>query len=115
MPKCPSCDHFNRPSATQCEKCGVQIEKPASSTPAAEPGSLEADIFALMQGGKKIEAIKVYRQRAGVDLHEAKKFVESLATKHGVAPSTGGCLGVVLLMLLASAVFTGAVCVLAVS
>ena len=43
-----------------------------------------------MQGQKKIQAIKLYRERTGIGLKEAKDFVEALAAKHGVAPG-GGC------------------------
>jgi hypothetical protein len=118
MAKCPFCDHLNRTGVVQCESCGAQLQSPANSNgdcdappppPAPEPGSLEADVLALMQGQKKIEAIKLYRQRTGGDLLEAKKAVEALAAKHGIAPSSGGCAGVVLLMLLTGAAAVGTV------
>jgi hypothetical protein len=115
MPKCSFCGHFDRTGAAQCEECGAQLtdvaDSDAASTPppaAPDPGSLEADVLALMQGQKKIEAIKLCRERTGVGLKEAKDFVEALAAKHGVAPSSGGCASVVLLMLLTSATVAGA-------
>jgi hypothetical protein len=121
MPKCSFCGHFNRTGAAQCEECGAQLtnvaNNDADSTPppaAPESGSLEADVLALMQGQKKIQAIKLYRERTGVGLKEAKDFVESLAAKHGVPSSSGGCAGVVLLMLLAGATVAGAAWSLAV-
>ena len=100
MAKCPFCDHFNRTDATQCEKCRAPLQTsvpsgsdatPAEPEAALEPGSLEADILELMQGHKKIEAIKLYRERTGVGLKEAKDFVEALAAKHGIPPGAGGC------------------------
>jgi ribosomal protein L7/L12 len=115
MPKCPFCEHFNRTGAAQCEECGAQLQDAADSDAASTPppaapdaGSLEADVLALMQGNKKIQAIKLYRERTGVGLKEAKDFVEALAANHGVAPSSGGCAGMVLLMLLAGATVAGA-------
>jgi len=36
------------------------------------------EIMNLMREGKKIQAIKLYRQETGVGLKQAKEFVESL-------------------------------------
>jgi ribosomal protein L7/L12 len=38
-------------------------------------------IIELMQSGRKIQAIKLYRQQTGVGLKEAKDYVESLQIK----------------------------------
>jgi hypothetical protein len=117
MAQCPFCNHFNRTDATQCEECRAPLQTTAvggsdSAAPAPvavpEPGSLEADVLGLMQGQQKIKAIKLYRERTGVGLKEAKDFVEALAAKHGVAPSAGGCAGMVLLMLITGAAVAGA-------
>jgi hypothetical protein len=56
-----------------------------------------------MQGRKKIEAIKLYRQQTGAGLKEAKDAVEALAAKHGIIAAKGaGCAGMVLLMVVVS-------------
>ncbi len=82
----------------------------AEPPPAPEPGSLEADILALVQGQQKIQAIKLYREKAGVGLKEAKDFVEALAAKYGIAPGQNvGCGSVVLLMITAGAAIASAV------
>ena len=39
-------------------------------------GGLDADIQALVSSGKKINAIKLYRERTGVGLAEAKDAIE---------------------------------------
>lgn len=43
-----------------------------------EPEDTDAVIISLVEKGKKIEAIKLYRREAGVGLKEAKDYVESL-------------------------------------
>ncbi len=99
----------------RCEKCkaplqtSVPVSSSAEESPAVEapaPGSLEADVLALMQGGKKIQAVKLCRERKGIDLKAAKDYVESLAAKHGVKPNSG-CGGVVLLFLIVGATMAG--------
>ena len=67
--------------------------------------------LALLQNGRKIEAIKVYRERHGVGLKEAKDAVEELAGRHGIAAQGSGCAGVVLLGVLGAA--AGVACLLA--
>ena len=52
-----------------------------------------------MKQGQKIAAIKLYREKTGIGLKEAKDFIEALAAdQHIVAASKSGCLGVVLLL-----------------
>lgn len=70
---------------------------PAAEAP-AEVGAA-AEIVALLEAGRKIEAIKLYRKQTGGDLKDAKDAVERLAADHRIAsPSKSGCLGVVLLV-----------------
>ena len=71
--------------------------------PTKEPvdSALENEIVLLLQGNKKIEAIKVYRERTGVGLKEAKDAVEAVAGQRGL-PSRAGCLGTVLLLMAGS-------------
>ena len=45
--------------------------------PPAEPGLVEVDAF--LREGKKLHAIKAYRDRTGASLPEAKDFVERVA------------------------------------
>ncbi len=149
MPKCPGCGQENAEGTPLCRECGASIPQPFSQQGAddvsaddadvlqlmrdgkkieavkryrelhgvglkeakdavealeagrqpAAPASPEedADVLALMQDGKKIGAIKVYRERYGVGLKEAKDAVEALARQHGIAAQGSGCAGVVLL------------------
>jgi ribosomal protein L7/L12 len=61
---------------------------------------LEREIVPLLEQGKKIEAVKLYREKAGAGLKEAKDAVEALAAeRHITVPLRSGCLGVVLFIL----------------
>ena len=44
---------------------------------------LQREIVEAAQAGRKIEAIKLYRQSSGVGLKEAKDFVEALQRRAG--------------------------------
>ena len=51
--------------------------------------------------GKKIAAIKLYREKTGVHLKQAKDFIDALAADRRISvPSSSGCLGVFLLLVL---------------
>lgn len=52
------------------------LEVSAKFQPA--PASMDADVLALAQAGEKIQAIKVYRDKHGVGLREAKDAVEAM-------------------------------------
>lgn len=73
-------------------------------TPAPDDGSgsaFEQEIVTLIEQGKRIEAIKLYRQRMGVGLKEAKDAVDELAARHGFATKGISCAGLVVFGLLA--------------
>lgn len=42
------------------------------------PNNVDPEIFKLVQAGKTIEAIKLYREKTGADLRTAKDFIESM-------------------------------------
>ena len=60
------------------------------------PEGFEGEVLRLLGAGKKIPAIKLYRERTGVGLKEAKDAVEALGEKHGLVVRGSGCLGAVL-------------------
>jgi kynurenine formamidase len=73
-------------------------EPPA--TKQAGDSSFETEIISFLQGGKKIQAIKLYREKTGVGLKEAKDFIEALAADRRIATAPrSGCMGVVLLLI----------------
>jgi ribosomal protein L7/L12 len=80
------------------------------STPAEMTDDLEAELLRLLGRGDKLEAVKLYRDQKGTSLLEAKQAVESLAARHGLETQRGGCLGVVLAVVLAAVTFGMAIC-----
>lgn len=57
----------------------LEIRDPASYSDYAQPeGDQFADVRAYLRAGKKIQAIKVYRELTGVGLKEAKDAVERM-------------------------------------
>ena len=84
-------------------KNAVESIQRATSPP--EPASdMDVELLRLLEAGKKLEAVKIYKQRTGVQLIEAKQAVEALARRHGIAAQNGGCFGVLLAVLLAAVV-----------
>ena len=72
--------------AVEAMESGQRLERRSPNTDGIEPDSLERQVLALMQGQKKIQAIKLYRQQTGVGLKEAKDAVESLAATNRISP-----------------------------
>lgn len=69
-------------------------------TPHAVLTTVNQDVVSLVREGKKIAAIKLYREKTGVDLAEAKAAVETLASEHGIEIRGSGCAGVSALIFL---------------
>lgn len=68
-------------------------------TKRAMDSTLEQEVVSLLEQGKKIRAIKVYRERTGSGLKEAKEAIEVIAAEHRViVPSGSGCLEVLVLI-----------------
>jgi len=62
------------------------------------PPEARNEIERLLHEGKKIEAIKVYRNHSDATLKQAKEAVESVASGMGIKSATG-CLTLVLLLI----------------
>jgi len=65
-----------------CRACKGKVSSEATLCPhCGQPNPYEdqlGHVRALVAGGQKIEAVKVYRELTGCDLAEAKTFVDSL-------------------------------------
>jgi ribosomal protein L7/L12 len=64
--------------------------------PVADAKDLESTILAMLRRNEKIGAIKLYRDRAGSGLKEAKEAVEEVGRRNGIVPQGGGCAGTIL-------------------
>ena len=71
---CSSCSHENPDDVERCRECGTLLDA---------PDPVEADIQFLLKAGRKIEAIKLYRERTGAGLKEAKEAVEAIDEGRG--------------------------------
>jgi len=141
MIRCALCDHKNPSGATSCANCGAELpgslqaghesvdetltalirkgqkieaiklyrERTGSGlkeakdavealergerlpTPTAILTTVDQDVVSLLREGKKIDAIKLYRDKTGVGLAEAKQAVEALARNHGIQSRASGC------------------------
>ena len=112
MARCRFCNYKNPPAASTCGKCGAsfaidhddQRQVPNSSSEAdpapAQAGGIEGQVLTLLRAGRKIQAIKRYRELTGAGLREAKDRVESLAEEHNISADQGsGCAAAVLVAL----------------
>lgn len=87
-------DGVDSPAASQL------LDEADSPRGGAQPagGVDEEQLLALLRAGKKIEAIKVYREAHGVGLRDAKLAVDAIARSAGII-AKAGCAGMVLLLL----------------
>ena len=93
--KCPSCGAPLEAisEVMRCPYCGTHVSfqsgknNVGASTPASTPVNVPADpsvtqlvdkLVAMCRAGQKIQAIKLYRERTGGSLTEAKNAVEDL-------------------------------------
>ena len=68
---------------------------------------LRNEIVEQLQAGKKIHAVKVYRDATSTSLRQAKDAVEAIGRENGVESGSSGfgCVAVVLALLVAGSVF----------
>jgi ribosomal protein L7/L12 len=85
MPKCAQCGLENVEGTPICRECGATLSL-ATDAEVADVSADDARVVELIREGKKIAAIKVYRECHGVGLAEAKAAVETLA--EGGTPAT---------------------------
>jgi ribosomal protein L7/L12 len=79
-------------------KEAVEMLEREGRLPVAERRGLpnvSEEIVSLLEQGRKIEAIKLYREQSGAGLKEAKEAVEEIGRQRGIAMKSG-CLGVIL-------------------
>jgi ribosomal protein L7/L12 len=77
MPQCSFCQKEVPVAAERCPHCGAWLSQ-SVAVPKPNPASLADSIRSLLKAGRKIEAIKIFREQTGFGLAEAKAAVERL-------------------------------------
>lgn len=90
MLNCVFCNQALSTTDKTCPRCGAALpEIDSGSEPdTSSPPATREDMFSLLQEGRKIEAIRLYREQTGAGLAEAKAAVEAL--ERGVSPPALG-------------------------
>lgn len=63
------------------QRPGLVVPPPAAISSSA----LDLEVVGLLRQDQKIQAIKLYRERTGLGLKEAKEAVERIGAQHGIA------------------------------
>ena len=104
--RCPACHQPVPPFTTACPYCGEACAQPAGS----DMEQFERELTQLVADGRKLEAIKQYRERTGCGLRDSKEAVEQLAVRQGVITKSSGCASVLLLLLMLAASLAWILC-----
>lgn len=97
MRVCLTCGKKNLAGFAFCQKCGAELAEPPSANsafsqpfadadggPQLDSDDVEEPLIVLLEQGKKLEAIKLYRARTGAGLAEAKAAVEQLQRQEAI-------------------------------
>ncbi len=75
MANCRFCDAHLAPGQPSCPSCGAPIDLPRPSA----TSSVVDEVLELLSAGRKVDAVRRYREAKGVSLAAAKEAVDALA------------------------------------
>jgi ribosomal protein L7/L12 len=79
MATCDFCNASIPAGSKACPKCGAALRTDDTADAGkTSPAATEGNIASLLRQGRKIKAIKLYREQTGVGLAEAKAAVEAM-------------------------------------
>lgn len=95
--KCPSCGKQHVPGFVFCQRCGAQLETIADDQYClknASPVRLDADgtlrletaLIALLEDGKKPDAIRLYREAMNTNDEQTAHAINALEERIGFVP-----------------------------
>lgn len=79
MTRCAQCNSDGPFESGLCPQCGALVDSSASE--------LERQVRSLLEQERKIDAVKLYRERTGANLLEAKNAVDAIEA--GETPQSG--------------------------
>lgn len=87
-----------------CLACGNTFNPGEGDVSERLPGDVDQVIINNIQNNGMLEAVKAYKEFAGVNLATAKKKVDEVAAKYKVTSGKGGCAGVFAILIIVGAI-----------
>ncbi len=107
--KCPNCKNPVSDNTASCEWCGEILAFKNENI--NHINKLDAEMIELVKAGKKLEAVKEYKERTGLGLKESKDYIDKISINIpqnlSVAQKKGGCMSIILLLIIISSSIIG--------